>query len=69
MSVGKRVIFSLFFFSVSVKVLPVAPLLSGVFVHRVFYVYFVRFEEVAVMRRLLSCTQENINLQWRRKSL
>ena len=34
------------FFSVSVKVLPVTPLLSGVFVHRVFCSYFVWFEEV-----------------------
>ena len=33
----------LLFFSVSGKVLPVTPLLSGVFVHRVFCVYFVRF--------------------------
>ena len=48
------------FFSVSVKVLPVTPLLSGVFVHRVFSAYFVRFEWVGVMRRFLWCTQENI---------
>ena len=34
----------LFFFSVSEKVLPVTPMLSGVFVHRVFCAYFVRFE-------------------------
>ena len=43
----KWVIFLFFlfiFFSVSVKVLPVAPLLSCVFVHRVFCTYFVRFE-------------------------
>ena len=32
------------FFSVSVKVLPVTPLLSSVFVHRVFFAYFVGFE-------------------------
>ena len=31
-------------FSVSGKVLPVTSLLSGVFVHRVFCAYFVRFE-------------------------
>ena len=34
------------FFSVSVKVLPVTPLLSGVFVHRAFYAYFLRIERV-----------------------
>ena len=33
-------------FSVSVKVLPVTPLLSGVFVHRAFYAYFLRIERV-----------------------
>ena len=49
------IFFFLVFFSVSVKVLPVTPLLSGVFVHRVFCVYFVRFEGAGVMRRLL-CT-------------
>ena len=48
--------------SVSVKVLPVTPLLSGVFVHRVFCPYFVSFEGVGVMRRFLWCTQENIDL-------
>ena len=42
-------------FSVSVKVLPVTPLLSGVFVHRVFCAYFVRFQGAGVMRSLL-CT-------------
>ena len=41
----------IFFFSVSVKVLPVTPLLSGVFVHRVFCGYFVRFEGARVIRR------------------
>ena len=35
-----------FFFSVSVKVLPVTPLLSGVFVHRAFCAYFLRIERV-----------------------
>ena len=45
----------LLFFSVSGKVLPVTPLLSGVFVHRVFCAYFVRFEGAGVMRSLL-CT-------------
>ena len=34
------------FFSVSVKVLPVTSLLSGVFVHRAFYAYFLRIERV-----------------------
>ena len=43
--VGKWVDFSVLF-SVSVKVLPVTPLLSGVFVHRAFYVYFLRIERV-----------------------
>ena len=52
----------LIFFSVSVKVLHVTPLLSGVFVHRIFCAYFVRFEGVGVMRRFVWCTQENIQL-------
>ena len=47
-------------FSVSGKVLPVTPLLSGVFVHRVLSAYFVRFEGAGVMRRFSWCTQENI---------
>ena len=58
--VGKCVIFLGFFylflflfFSVSAKVLPVTPLLSGVFVHRVFCAYYVRFEGAGVMRRFL----------------
>ena len=34
------------FFSVSVKVLPFTPLLSGVFEHRAFYAYFLRIERV-----------------------
>ena len=38
--------FSFLFFSLSVKVLPVTPLLSGVFVHRAFFVYFLRIERV-----------------------
>ena len=38
--------FSFLFFSVSVKVLPVTPLLSGVFVHRAFFAYFLRIERV-----------------------
>ena len=33
-------------FSVSVKVLPVTPLLSGGFVHRAFCAYFLRIERV-----------------------
>ena len=49
-----------FFFSVSGKVLPVTPLLSSVFVHRVFSAYFVRFEGVGVLRRFPWCTQENV---------
>ena len=48
------------FFSVSVKVLPVTPLLSGVFVRRVCCAYFVRFEGAGVMRRFLWCTREDI---------
>ena len=44
--VGKWVDFSVLLFSVSVKVLPVTPLLSGVFVHRAFCVYFLRIERV-----------------------
>ena len=55
--VGISVSFRVFFllFSVSGKVLPVTALLSGVFVHRVFCAYFVRFEGAEVMRSLL-CT-------------
>ena len=34
------------FFSMSVKVLPATPLLSGGFVHRAFCVYFLRIERV-----------------------
>ena len=34
------------FFSVSVKVLPVTPLLSGGFVHRAFCAYFLSIERV-----------------------
>ena len=48
-----------FFFSVSVKVLPVTPLVSGVFVHRAFCAYFLRIERVVEIRRFLWCTQEN----------
>ena len=47
------------FFSVSGKVLPVTPLLSGVFVHRVFFAYVVRFQGAGVMRRF-PCTKKNI---------
>ena len=42
-----------FLFSVSVKVLPVTPLLSGIFVHRAFCSYFLRIERVLEMRRFL----------------
>ena len=47
----------LFIFSVSVKVLPVTPLVSGVFVHRAFCVYFLRIERVVELRRFLWWTQ------------
>ena len=46
------------FSSVSVKVLPVTPLVSGVFVHRAFWAYFLRIERVVEMRRFLWWTQE-----------
>ena len=49
-SVFDFVVFS-FFFSVSGKVLPISPLLSGVFVYRVFCAYFVSFEGTGVMCR------------------
>ena len=52
---GRLLLF--FLFSVSVKVLPVTPLLSGVFVHRAFCSYFLRIERVVEMRRLLWWTQ------------
>ena len=44
-------------FSVSVKVLPVTPLVSGVFVHRAFCAYFLRIERVVELRRFLWWTQ------------
>ena len=47
----------LFFFSVSVKVLPVTPLVSGVFVYRAFCAYFLRIERVVELRRFLLWTQ------------
>ena len=46
-----------FFFSVSVKVLPVTPLVSGVFVYRAFCAYFLRIERVVELRRFLWWTQ------------
>ena len=46
-----------FFFSMLVKVLPVTPLLSGVFVHRAFFAYFLRIERVVEMRRFILWTQ------------
>ena len=63
-------LFFFFFFSVSVKVLPVTPLLSGIFVHRAFCSYFLRIERVVEIRRFLWWTQSNdkLNRQWRRKS-
>ena len=45
------------FSSVSVKVLPVTPLVSGIFVHRAFCAYFVRIERVVELRRFLWWTQ------------
>ena len=41
-------LFLFLFFSMSVKVLPVNPLPSGVFMQRVFCAYFVRVEGVGV---------------------
>ena len=53
-----------FFSSVSVKVLPVTPLVSGIFVHRAFCAYFLRIERVVdTVESLTYC-----GLQWRRKS-
>ena len=49
--------FFFFFFSVSVKVLPVTPLVSGVFVHRALCAYFLRIERVVELRRFLWWTQ------------
>ena len=49
--------FFFFFFSVSVKVLPVTPLVSGVFVYRAFCAYFLRIERVVELRRFLWWTQ------------
>ena len=46
-----------FFFSVSVKVLPVTSRVSGVFVHRAFCAYFLRIERVVELRRFLWWTQ------------
>ena len=46
-----------FFFSVSVKVLPVTPLVGGVFVYRAFCTYFLRIERVVELRRFLWWTQ------------
>ena len=50
-------IFYFLFFSVSAKVLPVTPLVSGVFVHRAFCAYFLRIERVVELRRFLWWTQ------------
>ena len=46
-----------FFSSVSVKVLPVTPLVSGIFVHRAFCAYFLRIKRVVELRRFLWWTQ------------
>ena len=51
-----------FFFPVLVKVFPATPLLSGVFMHRVFCAHFGRFEGVVEIRRFLWWTQEKISL-------
>ena len=45
--------FSFFFFSVSVKVLPVTALVSGVLVHRAICAYLLRIERVVELRRFL----------------
>ena len=45
------------FFSVSVTLLPVTPLVSGVFVHRAFCAYFLRVEREGELRRFLWWTQ------------
>ena len=52
-----RFIYFIFLFSVSVKVLPVTSLVSGVFVHRAFCAYFLRIERVVEMRIFLWWTQ------------
>ena len=49
--------FFFFFFSVSVKVLPVTPLVSGVFAYRAFCAYFLRIERVVELRKFLWWTQ------------
>ena len=46
---------SSYFFSLWGNVLPVTPLLSSVFVQRVFSAYFVRFEGAGVIRRFPWC--------------
>ena len=53
---------SFFFFPVSVKVSPVTPLLSGVFVHRAFCTYFLRIERVVEMRNFSGGHSRMINL-------
>ena len=55
--IGRFPVFFLVFFSESVKVLPVTPLVSGVFVHRAFCAYFLRIERVVELRRFLWWTQ------------
>ena len=53
--VRKWVIFDRFlFFSVSVKVLPVTPMLSSVFVHRTLCAYFLRIKGVVEMLRIFN---------------
>ena len=51
-----------FFSSVSVKVLPVTSLVSGIFLHRAFCAYFLRIERVVELRRFLCGHSRIINL-------
>ena len=55
-------LFGILFFSVSVKVLAVTPLLSGIFVHRAFCSYFLRIERVVEMRNFSGGHSRMINL-------
>ena len=53
--VGKFLCFLFFFFfSVSLRVLPVTPLLSGVFMHRSFCACFLRIERVVEHSRIFN---------------
>ena len=59
--------FSFFFFSVSGKVSPITPLLSGIFVRAVHIL--VGFQGIVERRRFLwfDTVEYFINLQWRRR--